>query len=145
MNPIYVIIPVFLIVFPLLFIGVIFLVSKFGWSRLRDKFEYEHEPYGENLGVTSVRIGLSNYNGVITIYLNKEGVYMRPKFIFKLFHPGILIPWSAFNSPNERSFLFQKSLSLKIQTEKPITITFYGKTAKAFIKAQQVYYGKSSY
>lgn len=138
-NPLYIILPIFFVAFPLFFIGVIFLISRMGWRKLAAQFEYTHQFDGEKIKLTSAGIGLSNYNNVLNTYVNREGIYMRPRFVFKLFHPAVMIPWKEFRDYNEGKMWFVNTATVLVGHDPQIKITFAGKSAKIFTEVYNNY------
>src|SRR5690348_11958136 len=82
--------------FPFFFIGgwiaVTFIISRLGWSKLA--YEYKTDPElftGNKIGLISARINFTNYNNCLSLAYNDQGLLFKLIFLFRLFHPPILI------------------------------------------------------
>ena len=84
----------FLVVFPLFWCGVVYLIAHVGgWVRLAQHYHYNGDFQGQQWSLQSARIGWGNYNGVLTVGANWEGLYLNPMFLFRCGHPPLFIPW----------------------------------------------------
>jgi hypothetical protein len=110
--------PSFGYIFPFLFMGmwifVYYLMSRKGWDRLVEKFRANDSFHGTRVGVVSATINQSNYNGSLVLKYNYEGIWLRPVFIFRLFHPAVLIPWTEIKEVRDRKMFFVKLKELVI-------------------------------
>lgn len=89
----------FLAVFPVIWTLVIALIAQLsGWRRLAGVYGSD-EPGGlDKRHMCTLRIGRNavngaRYNGVMTIGVNADGIWMRPFFPFSFRHPGLFIPF----------------------------------------------------
>lgn len=76
----------FLLVFPAFWLGVIFLISRFGWADLAAYWQTNIHPNGEHFASTSARIGLTNYNGVLELWVSESGIFLEPIWLFRAGH-----------------------------------------------------------
>ena|SRR5690606_17034734 len=108
----------FTIFFPIFFVGFFFLVlyilSKSAWAHLADTYRYDRDFRGKKVGITSVRINGVSYNNCILLRFNHEGFYLRPVFVFRIFHPGVMIPWTEVQTVRDKKILFVKLKELVI-------------------------------
>lgn len=104
--------------FPFFFIGmfvfVLFILSKKGWSDLASEYQLDNSFEGERAGVISVAINGVNYNNCLLLKYNDEGFYLRPIFIFRLFHKPLFIPWKAIRDIRDKKVLFVQLKELVI-------------------------------
>ena|SRR5438270_636050 len=104
--------------FPFFFIGmfvfVLFILSKKGWTDLAREYQFEDLFEGERVGITSLVINGVNYNNCLLLKYNDQGFYLRPIFIFRLFHKPILIPWKDVKHVREKKIVFVKLKELVI-------------------------------
>ncbi len=100
----------FIYLFPVFFIGmfvfVIFFLSKKGWSDLARQYQFEGSFEGDRVGIISAAINGVNYNNCLLLKYNHEGFYLRPVFIFRLFHKPILVPWKEIKDIRDKKLLF---------------------------------------
>ena len=108
----------FIYLFPIFFIGmfvfVIFFLSKKGWSDLVSQYQFEGNFEGDRVGIISAAINGVNYNNCLLLKYNHEGFYLRPVFMFRLFHKPILIPWKAIKDIRDKKLLFTQLKELVI-------------------------------
>ncbi len=110
------IIPVvlFVVVFPLFWCGVVFLTAYLGgWLRLAKQYRYEGPWPERRWSLQSARIGWGNYNGILTVGANWEGLYLKPMLLFRCGHPPLFIPWYDL-SVKQSGTLF-KAVELRFQ------------------------------
>ena len=105
--------------------GSISLAGWMGWKPLAKEYPGSREPEGQRLTWQGVHIGASNYNGVITVVLNEDGIYLRPVRLFAYNHPPIQIPWSAIRSA-EPGFFGR----LKLRLDNGKTLSMRGRASK---------------
>lgn len=105
-------------VFPFFFVGmfilVLFVLSRRGWIDLASHFGYADNFSGNRIGVTSASINGVNYNNCLLVKVNEQGIYIKPVFVFRLFHQPILIPWREIKSIRDKKVLFTNIKELVI-------------------------------
>lgn len=103
---------------PLFFIAfwlfVFFLISRFGWARLAEKYRYDGQFFGTKIGLISATINWADYNNALILQINDKGMLIKPLKIFGFFHPPLLIPWREIKSVQERKILFVRYWELDI-------------------------------
>lgn len=95
--------------FAAIWLGILFLVSRFGgWNRLYKcyKFPLNAQKPFKVKKFQSIQLGLSNYNGVMTLSLYPEGLGMEVMILFRFGHPKILIPWRDIKLKEKSSSIF---------------------------------------
>jgi hypothetical protein len=96
--------------FPFLFIGmvilIIFIISKMGWADLAAKYQSSATFIGKRVGIISASINNANYKNSLVLKYNEEGIYLRPVFLFRLFHKPIFIPWKEIKEVRDKKILF---------------------------------------
>lgn len=100
--------------FPLMWSFTLFLLSLGGWRSLATRFREPRPVSGKDLGYRSFRIGRTNYNAVVNVTVTRDGLYFKPMFLFRVFHPPILVPWREIKSINTKNFVLLKYQSLGI-------------------------------
>lgn len=105
--------------FPILFISMFvagnFLISKAGWSDLVNRYQFDGDFRGNRYGIISARINNRvNYSNSLVLRYNKQGFYLKPVFIFSLFHKPIFIPWDEIKEIRSIKMLVFKSRELVI-------------------------------
>lgn len=129
----------FCIMFPLLWVGIIFLVSRIsGWHELAEPFVLTREPQGEKFRFKSGRIGLwANYSGALNITVSFEGIAIRPIIVYRLGHKAFLVPWDAVQTLTFEKPLFFEVITLMVRlpaSGKEKRIQLYGSQVADSIK-----------
>ncbi|MCB1051458.1 MAG: hypothetical protein KDC71_12745 [Acidobacteria bacterium] len=116
----FVLLPIF---FVGLWLGIIYLLRWFsGWGRLAESYQHDEEP-SHIFRFESAYVGWVRFNGVLNLGITKSGLYLRPMFVFKLFHPGLLIPWQQLElDPRPRWFGMRR---FRIKSHPKITLDLY--------------------
>ena len=109
------IVALFSFFFPLLWSGVIYLISYVsGWHFLASRYRTEPLTEGFHRGVYG-RIGIANYNGVLRIAFTEKGMYLHVMPLFKIGHPPLLLPWTHLKEWKESHLFFQQVVKCKIE------------------------------
>ena len=97
-------------IFPFLFRGMwvsaTFIISKMGWSDLASKYQTNAVFTGDKAGLISASINNANYKNSLILKYNEEGLYLKPIFLFSLFHKPILIPWEEIKEVRDKKIFF---------------------------------------
>jgi hypothetical protein len=105
---------IFLVAFPLMWIGISFLISRIGgWSSLAKHYRDDQVRDLTHLAeevtwyrMRSVSMGISNYSSCVTLGASKTGLRLSVMFLFRVGHPPLFIPWSEFHSVRKKGILF---------------------------------------
>ncbi|AGC44643.1 hypothetical protein MYSTI_03331 [Myxococcus stipitatus DSM 14675] len=90
--------------FVVFFVGMTGLSSLVGgWYRLGRRYATKRALPDTNIRGITVRVGLSNYRGAVTVGADEEGLYLSPMFLMRPFHPPLRIPWAALRARTRRS------------------------------------------
>lgn len=114
---------VFILV-PALYVAGSFLLARFGgWRRWAAQFAVRSAPPGGMAcTVRSVRIYgwlRWNYHGSLSAQLSPEGIFLRPKLSFSLFHPSLLLPWWCVQEVRDCRFLGFRWLKVFCRSDAP--------------------------
>lgn len=123
----------FLIVFPLFWSAVVYFISLLGgWSQLKHVYRHDLPFNGEKTGFVSGRIGrLGNYNGVLTIGRDYDGLYLSTLFMYRPGHPPLLIPWEDI-SMEEGKVLFTQYTEMTFARLPTVKVRIYRYTPDWF-------------
>jgi hypothetical protein len=95
--------------FPFFFVGMWVMVSWLiamigGWSRLAGHYRASSDFLGQTWNMCSGRMGISNYNGVLTIGANSNGLHLAVLLPFRVGHPPLFIPWEEISTTPVKNF-----------------------------------------
>jgi hypothetical protein len=100
------------------FIAMFFLasytISKKGWSDLQERFRYDGDFQGENIGLISASINGMNYQNCLILKFDQEGFYLRPLLIFRIFQKPVFIPWKEVKHVRDKNFIVGSTKELVI-------------------------------
>lgn len=127
----------FLVVFPILWCGIVFLTASLGgWRSLAEQFPVpsvlkETKPK-KIYSATSLKINLlGNYSGIIEAKLYSEGILLTTGPFFKFGHPSIFLPKNRITHAKMGKILFRTFLHLGIRNK---TLTFYGTASEGIFQ-----------
>jgi hypothetical protein len=115
---------------PLLFIPLwgavsVFLAFMGGWRKLAMTYRANHPFFGKKFYFQSASMRrMTNYNKVLIIGANREGLFISVLFIFRLGHPPLFIPWAEISiKAKEEKFFDRCELTPARCPDIPITIS----------------------
>ncbi len=96
LAPILIVPAVLLYIAGLTSLIMVVLARAGGWHALAKRYRVATMPDGQVFRMASATFGtFTNYNNVLRIELNEDGVGFSPFFLFRIAHPPIFLPWSA--------------------------------------------------
>lgn len=107
----FIIIPIilgFAVVFPLMWMGVVGLISVVGgWSSLAGRYGCATPPAGKRRGSVSGLFGMASYKFTLELIVAEEGLYLATQALFRAFHKPLFIPWAEVRDlqPVESGYL----------------------------------------
>ena len=106
----------FIIVFPLFWCGIVWLLSHLsGWQTLaRHHLAGERTVAGQRHDSVTGMVGTVSYRHVLTVHLQEEGFFIEPFVLFRIGHPRLFIPWREISSRSARSVLWWQAERLAI-------------------------------
>ncbi|MFK7903750.1 MAG: hypothetical protein AB8B69_01430 [Chitinophagales bacterium] len=107
----------FLVIFPLFWLGITYLIAKVsGWGTMAKYYHTKSAPEGYTKSMASGRIGWANYSHVLNIVVNKEGLYMGTILPFRLTNPPLFIPWEHIELQGKVNFFLMVTQKFSICT-----------------------------
>lgn len=92
--PVVFLLPVF--VLPITWVLAAFMISRTGgWSALAERYGTDRPEPPNTRSMQWATFGWASYKGVIKIGYSDDGLYLGMMVLFRIFHPPLLIPWSA--------------------------------------------------
>ena len=105
-----------LLAFPIflagIWLGICALAANIsGWTKMAKVYQTQRTPSGKNYKFASGRIGAANYNGVLEIHVDREGIYLKPFVLFQFQHPTLFLPWNRIRElGSENNWVFQSTI-----------------------------------
>jgi hypothetical protein len=123
--------------FPFFFVGMWCFVSLVlshtgGWHRLAEKFRAFRPAAGRRYWMQSARMGLVNYNSILTIHVSDEGLHLAVWWMFRLSHPALMIPWSEIRNVVVKKFLWMSWVEADIGEERLVKISLPRKVLEGY-------------
>jgi hypothetical protein len=103
----------FVVIFPVYFVTLWLLVSASlsyvgGWYSLARVHRALVPFNGAKWGMQSGKMRwLANYNNVLTLGVNQEGLYLATMGFFRFMHPPLLVPWSEVRVRRSKGWFFE--------------------------------------
>ncbi|MEM7427713.1 MAG: hypothetical protein AAF441_16595 [Pseudomonadota bacterium] len=122
----------FLIVFPLFWMAITWLVSTVGgWSVLAEQYPASEPLTGETFSWRSVRLGFfGSYSNCMRVTISGRGLYLQPLFVYRFGHRPVFIPWEAVAAMHINLFGIFSAADLSISGKDgaaPIKLKLYGR------------------
>lgn len=85
-------------------LGVTFLISRFGWAGFARRYRSPARPPGQSFHATHLRfrLFLAGYRNAVKVVPTEAGLHVRTIFLFRAFHDPFLIPWSSVRRIEQR-------------------------------------------
>ncbi len=100
-------------IFPVYFVALWLLVGATisligGWHSLAGRYRAQAPFTGMKRTMQSGQMRwLANYNNVLTLGVNQEGLYLASMFLFRFMHPPLLIPWSEITITRSKGWFLE--------------------------------------
>lgn len=133
----------FALFFVAMWLFVLRILALFGWSKFLPAFAWDHPiaPDARHYSWASMVIGRFpggiSYRNAMDVWIDQRGVYLRPAFLMKLFHPTLHFGWDTIASVKPRKTLWVKAGQISFHRDVPM-LTFGGKAGQAIIEVWQV-------
>ncbi len=144
---------IFALGFPVFFVAMWLLAMRvmawLGWSKLQTAFQWDREvpAAARHFSWASMVIGRfpggASYRNAMNVWIDQRGIYLRPIFLFKLFHPTLHFGWDAIASVEVRKILLLETGQIHFRRDLPM-LSFRGRSARAVIEAWQAHGGGNS-
>jgi len=125
----------FSVMFPTMWLTIGFLIARIGgWGLLAEKYRTDREFPRRKRWMQSAQMRFgTNYNSVLTLASDSEGIYMRVMSLFRMGHPPLFIPWAEIQVDEPRRWLLWKRVALQLGTE-AVPLRLYERTAKFLLE-----------
>jgi len=122
--------PWFLVVFITMWLLVAFhLAKKSGWKNLAEQYSLHYvAPVKSSFSKGSGYIGSISYNGVLKVYADSLGLYLKIMFPFSFGHKALIIPWSDIKTvTDEKALVPEKTPKILRKIAELVTRASYKK------------------
>jgi hypothetical protein len=104
--------------FPAFFSLILFVLSKIGgWNTLATRYRMDRPFQGSLWRNQFGFLGSTRYNGALTVGSGMEGLYLAVFFLFRPFHPPLLIPWGEVALGGRKQTLFGHLVEFRLGPE----------------------------
>ena len=134
--PEFLILPFSLTAFILFWLALVWFIAKIaGWPQIAEKYP-PRQPWNETCWrMQSAQLGSwANYNGILKICADAEGIHISAFFAFALSHPPFSVPWVEINGRKQKRFLMH-DVELTFQRVPTIPIRINLALANRLVKA----------
>lgn len=127
----------FLIGFPLIWVSVVFLLSRLsGWSKLAQTYREQQPFVGQLHRRCSATLGLVGYNKTLVLGANEHGLHLAVPRIFALGHPPLFVPWADVEAERGKT-LWVQTVGLRLGKTQPVTLKMQRRFADPLEAASQ--------
>jgi hypothetical protein len=132
MLPFIIIALVFPFFFVALWVFVMLVLSTWGgWRELARRYATTAVPEGTMFDGLSGRVGMVNYNHVLTAHAGPRGLHLAPWRMFQPFHPPLLIPWNDIGNVRDAFSLLTPMKRFDIGSPAVATVSLPAKVLAA--------------
>lgn len=128
-----------LVVFPafaLLWVTITYVISCSGWRRFSSRetsdvrIPVDAKPHRfQTLFIGGGRFRNASYKGCMNYYIDQSGLFLRPIFMVRLFHPALHIRWSDIKSISTQKVFIARWRNIDFVDDLP-SITIPGRTGR---------------
>ena len=113
------IIAAFLVVFPLFWTGIVFLISRIGgWARLAERYAAELPARGETFRMCSGQLNfMGNYRNSLNVTVSSAGIHLQPLYIFSAGHEPLYFPWRDVKDLKENKRLLFTTAKFRVVSD----------------------------
>ncbi len=109
------VIPAFFLVFPLMWAGVILLLSGLsGWQGLAQRYRSPTGAPAQCQSFVSGGLGLVSYRNTLELSASPEHLYLGVFALFRVGHPWLAIPWSDVADAGQGQLLWVRLRRLEL-------------------------------
>jgi hypothetical protein len=111
------------------------LISRIGgWGSMAEAYTYHEPRAAQCFSMQSAVLRLaSNYNGVLKICADDEGLYFSVIFLFRPGHPPFFVPWGEI-SGTKKGYFFYQVVDLRFQRTPDLPFRIYQRTADKLVE-----------
>ena len=95
------------------FVNLLFSVLS-GWRRLAETYPASRKPADRKFRWLSGRVGWMNYGNCLNVSTSSEGLRVSILFLFQLWSPPFLIPWSEIRNCSVSRFLWWETVAFDV-------------------------------
>jgi hypothetical protein len=134
------IVGVWLLVFPLFWLGVTGLLSIVGgWRELSasyamDPAAWKTMPAQTTTGALQRFLLPVNYSHTLRVHVRDDGFALAPVRVFRFMHPPLFIPWTAVRECQDRTLLFWRYVEVTVHGSS-VSIMVGGRPGRAMLEA----------
>lgn len=128
----FLIVAAFLVVFAVLWVGIMMLGARFGgWGEFAKIYRGPPSMAGEVCTYAGAHFRwFYGYNRCLTISISEQGIHMLPMFAFRMHHPPLMIPWDKVLEVQDKSVILFPRVEMTVASDDPaapFTVNFKGK------------------
>lgn len=126
----------FSVVFPLFWATIAFLISRLGgWGSMAEAYPYREPLIVQCFPLQSAILRfMSNYNAVVKICADEQGLYFSVMFLFRPGHAPFFVPWEEISGTRKQYFLYPV-VDLRFQRTPNLPFRVYKRTADKLVEA----------
>ncbi|MGI4735715.1 MAG: hypothetical protein ACRYG7_11110 [Janthinobacterium lividum] len=113
------------LLFPILWVVVSFGLSLGGWQQLASAYRVASLPPAADVRLLGwAKVGGVSYKNILRVGACPEGLAFNVFFLFRFFHPPLLIPWSAIGRIQSTTSFWSTTYRIALSTGDHTSETF---------------------
>jgi hypothetical protein len=100
--------------------AVSYMISRLGWRRFSARYPASGRPDGKAYPVSVINFGSlrsTMYRNTARIIITRRGIYFYMLFLFRMFNPPFLVPWSSVTSVSQPGGLINSYCEIVINDQ----------------------------
>lgn len=116
----WLIVALVIVIWPIFFIllwsAIVMLMSLLGgWRRLAGRYRAAERPAGgRTIPYVTGMIGMSRYKRLLSVTVNERGMFIEIRWIFRLMHPTLFIPWSDIRNARKINLFYWEFIGFDV-------------------------------
>jgi hypothetical protein len=98
---------ILLIIFPLFWCGVVYLMSRMGWNKLAEHHQTDLERPNNAVLTSGTLRSIINYSGMLYLGSTEDGIHLSVMKLFSVGHPSLFVPWDSIQDLGTFSMLLR--------------------------------------
>jgi len=119
---------------------ILFVLSALGgWRALASRYRTDRSFQGSLWKYQFGFLGVTRYNGALTVGSGSEGLYLAVLPFLRPFHPPLLIPWHEVALGRRKQTIFQELVEFRLGPEPLASLWLYDSLAQQVASAPGAY------
>jgi hypothetical protein len=115
----WLIVALVIVIWPIFFVAlwaaIVMMMSLIGgWRRLAQVYRTIDTPTGKAIPYVTGMVGASRYKRLLTITTNERGMFIEIRWVFRLGHPSLFIPWRDIHNARKMNLFYWEFIAFDV-------------------------------